>query len=102
MAFNYRYFNAAHSLGPTPMKRQNFPPQFQKLLDSHQSSLTHLAKAMERRGYRLSKQFLCQIGTGARAVPSLQLRRICETLMVSDEERKALNLAACRDNGFYV
>jgi len=81
---------------------RQFPLAFQKILVLKQTNYTHLAKAMERRGYKLTKQFLCQIGTGSRSVPSLQLQRICETLRLNEEERRVLNLAACRDNGFYV
>ncbi len=83
-------------------RRSNFPLEFQKCLVLHATNYAHLAKAMERRGYKVSKQFLCQMGTGARSVPPLQLARICETLNVPEDQRKALHLAACRDIGFYV
>lgn len=84
------------------MRRQNFPLEFQKVLVLKQSNYTHLAKAMERRGYKVSKAFLCQMGTGVRAVPALQLDRICDTLLLSEDQRRALSVAACRDNGFHV
>jgi DNA-binding Xre family transcriptional regulator len=83
-------------------KRSEFPLEFQRILIVKQSNYTHLGKAMERRGYTITKQFLCQLGTGVRPVPALQLSRICEVLGCNEEQRKALALAACRDNGFYV
>lgn len=82
--------------------RTHFPVEFQKVLVLKSTTYTHLSKAMERRGYKLSKQFLCQIGTGARAVPALQLNRICETLALDEDSKKLLNIAACRDNGFFL
>lgn len=83
-------------------KRANFPTEFQKILILKSTNYTHLEKAMARRGYSLSKQFICQMALGNRSVPALQLHRICDTLQCSEEERRALHLAACRDNGFYV
>ncbi len=84
------------------MNRNNFPLEFQKMLVLKQTNYAHLSKAMERRGYRLSKQFLCQIGTGVRSVPALQLGRICETLALAENEKRILHQAACRDQGFFV
>jgi DNA-binding Xre family transcriptional regulator len=82
--------------------RSSFPIEFQKVLVLKSTNYTHLCKAMERRGYRLSKQFLHQIGTGKVAVPALQLNRICETLQCSEDEKRNLSVAACRDNGFFL
>lgn len=82
--------------------RTSFPLEFQKILVLKQTNYTHLAKALERRGYRLSKQFLCQMGNGSRRVPSIQLNRVCDTLGCSADERRVLSLAACRDDGFLI
>lgn len=82
--------------------RHHFPLELQKLLIAKQSSYTHLAKAMERRGYAITKQFLSQIGKGIRPVPVEQLRRICETLGCDDAERHTLHRAACRDQGYEI
>ena len=83
-------------------KRSQFPLEFQKMLVLKSTNFQHLSKAMERKGYRLTKQFLWQIGTGKRGVPPKTLHRICETLKCSEDERRALALAACRDSGYFV
>jgi len=62
----------------------------------------HLAKSMERKGYRISKQFLHAMGTGMRSVPPGQLKRICDTLQCTKDEKRILTLAAVRDIGFEV
>lgn len=84
------------------MSRQAFPLEFQRVIILQETDYAHLSKAMARRGYRLSKQFIGQIAAGKRNVPPLQLRRICETLTLVESDRKTLALAACRDMGYEV
>ncbi len=84
------------------MTYSHFPLEFQKVLVLKSTNYAHLAKAMERRGYRATKQFIWQFGTGARAVPSLQLNRICETLQLDEDQKRALHRAACIDQGYFV
>lgn len=82
--------------------RAHFPVELGKLLNAKDSNFTHLAKAMERRGYPVSKQFVFQIGTGGRAVPVDRLKQICETLMLDEFERVRLHRAACLDRGYEI
>lgn len=84
------------------MNRTLFPLEFQKVLVAKQSNYAHLAKAMSRRGYRASKQFLGMLGMGQRRVPAEQLKRVCETLQLTEGERRRLHVAACIDMGFDV
>jgi hypothetical protein len=81
---------------------RSFPLEFQKMLVLKSTNYQHLSKAMERRGFKLSKQFLHAMGTGARSVPPGQLKRICDTLHCTIDERKTLALAAVRDLGFQL
>lgn len=84
------------------MQRNSFPLEFQKVILLKETDYAHLSKAMARRGYRLSKQFIGQIASGARKCPAEQLRRISETLQLDEYQRKLLSLAACRDMGYEV
>jgi len=84
------------------VNRNEFPREFAKLLVLRQTNRSHLAKAMERRGYRLSKQFLSQIANGIRSVPAVQLERIADTLALTSDEKITLSRAACRDQGYDV
>jgi len=83
-------------------KRHHLPLELQKVLIAKQSNYTHLAKAMERRGYPITKQFLSQIGKGIRPAPVVQLKRICETLGCDELERLMLHRAACKDQGYEI
>lgn len=67
---------------------------------ARESDYAHLAKAMARRGYRVSKQFIGMLALGQRRVPAQQLSRMCETLELTDVERRRLHKAACLDMGF--
>jgi hypothetical protein len=84
------------------MQRISFPIEFQKALVARETDYSHLAQAMYKRGYRLSKQAISQFGTGKRRVPPIQLVRMCETLGLTDLERKNLHRAACRDQGYEI
>jgi len=84
------------------MNNRCFPLEFQKMLVLKSTNYQHLSKAMERKGYKLSKQFLHQMGTGKRAVPPGQLLKICDTLRLNADEKRILALAAVRDLGFPV
>ena len=79
---------------------REFPLELQKLMVLKSTNYQHLAKSMERKGYKVSKQFLHAMGMGYRSVPPIQLKRICDTLNCTKEERKILTLAAVRDIGF--
>ena len=84
------------------MKRECFPKELAKVMVLKEVSQVGLTKAFERRGYRISKQFINQIATGRRSVPSLQLKRICDVLDLDDYQRVELGRAACRDQGYTV
>ena len=86
----------SHSNG----KRHCFPLEFQKALVSKETDATNLARDMTKRGYRISKQFLCFMATGDRRVPAEQLRRMCEVLQLDEVERLRLHRAAAIDYGF--
>ena len=83
-------------------KKTRFPLHFQRVLALRQLNYTHLSKLMERKGYKTTPQFIQQYGTGRRAVPSLQLKRICEVLELEHEEELMLHQAAARDQGYNV
>ena len=85
---------------PKALKRHVFPIEFQKALISRETDATNLARDMTKRGYRISKQFLCFMAAGDRRVPSEQLRRICEVLQLDEAERMKLHKAAAIDYGF--
>lgn len=84
------------------MQRNIFPLEFQKALTARQSNYNHLAKAMQRRGYRASKQFIGMLGLGQRRVPPEQLKRMCEALQLTEVEKLRLHRAACLDMGFEI
>lgn len=81
---------------------KEFPRELQKAMLAKNMERSYLLKAMERRGYRITRQFLEQMATGTRKVPIGQLRRIAEVLGLSDSERRLLHIAACRDMGYEV
>lgn len=85
---------------PTASKRHCFPIEFQKALISRETDAANLTKEMVKRGYRVSKQFMSFMATGARRVPAEQLRRICEVLKLDEAERRILHRAAAIDYGF--
>lgn len=80
--------------------RNNFPLEFQKALVSRETDQAGLLRAMERRGYRVTKQFMNMMARGERRVPANQLRKICEVLQLSEQDRHRLHLAAARDCGY--
>lgn len=80
----------------------NFPREFQKVLISGQIDNAGLAKAMTKRGFRISKQFIGQMISGKRKCPPRQLKRICETLLLDEFSRKQLHRAAAIDYGFDI
>jgi hypothetical protein len=80
----------------------SFPLEFQKVLVSRETDYARLSRSMAKRGYQLSKQFIGAIGTGSKKVPSEQLKRICETLRLDEQERRRLHRAAAIDHGFDV
>ena len=82
--------------------RHNFPVEFQKILIAKQSDYSRLARAMGKRGYRVTKQFIGMLGMGQRRVPVQQLKRFCEVLECTEEERRRLHRAACLDMGFEI
>jgi hypothetical protein len=82
--------------------RKEFPREFQKALLAHNMDYSYLAKAMERRGYRISRQFIGQVALGQRKIPSLQLQRMSEVLGLDQDERRRLHRAACLDMGYEV
>lgn len=84
------------------MNRHMFPLEFQKVMVVKETDYTRLSKAMARRGYRLSKQFIGAMALGHRKVPSGQLIRMCEVLELDETERRRLHKAACLDQGFDV
>ena len=84
------------------MHRHIFPLEFQKMLVVKHLNYEHLAKAMARRGHRLSKQFICMIATGTRPVPVGQLKKICESMELTEVERQRLHRAVCLDDGFEI
>ena len=83
-------------------RRLEFPLEFQKALIAKNYDYAYLSRAMERRGYRLSQQFIGQIALGQRKIPALQLQRISEVLELNRDERVRLHTAACRDMGYEV
>ena len=82
------------------MSSKAFPLEFQKALVSRESDYARLSKAMSKRGYRLSKQFIGMMALGNRRVPAEQLRRMCEVLRLDQDERRKLHTAAAKDYGF--
>ena len=80
----------------------NFPREFQKVLIASQLDNSGLAKAMTRRGFRISKQFIGMIASGKRNCPPRQLKRICETLLLDEFSRKQLHRAAAIDYGYDI
>jgi hypothetical protein len=82
------------------IKRHCFPVEFQKALISRETDQTNLARAMTKRGYRISKQFMSFMANGDRRVPAEQLRRMCEVLQLDEVERLKLHKAAAIDYGF--
>jgi hypothetical protein len=82
--------------------RALFPLEFQKLLVIKGTNNAHLQKAMARRGYRVTKQFIGLLANGYRRVPAQQLKRMCETLSCTREEAQRLHRAACIDMGFDI
>jgi hypothetical protein len=82
--------------------RAVFPLEFQKLLVLKGTNNAYLQKAMAKRGYRVSKQFIGHMANGHRRVPVQQLRRMCETLACSEDEARRLHRAACIDMGFDI
>ena len=83
-------------------KLKRFPREFQKVLVSHAMDYSSLAKAMTEKGYRITKQFIGFMGSGAKKVPPEQLRRICKTMKATDEERIVLSRSAAIDYGFEI
>ena len=81
-------------------KRYCFPLEFGKVLVSRETDGTNLARLMCKRGYRISKQFVCFMASGDRRVPPEQLNRICEVLHLDETERLRLHRAAAIDYGF--
>lgn len=81
-------------------KRHCFPLEFAKALISKETDGTNLAKAMTKRGYRISKQFIGFMANGDRRVPAEQLKRMCEVLQLDHIERLKLHRAAAIDYGF--
>ena len=79
---------------------KTFPLEFQKALVNHEMDYARLSKAMMRRGYRLSKQFIGMLANGSRCATPESLKRICETLQANEWERKNLHLAAAKDYGY--
>jgi len=87
---------------PGMNSRALFPLEFQKLLVIKGTNNAHLQKAMARRGYRVTKQFIGLLANGYRRVPAQQLKRMCETLSCTREEAQRLHRAACIDMGFDI
>ena len=81
-------------------KRHCFSIELAKALISRETDQTNLARAMTKRGYRISKQFIGAIANGERRVPAEQLRRMCEVLQLDEVERLRLHRAAAIDYGF--
>ena len=77
-----------------------FPLEFQKALVNHEMDYARLAKAMNRHGYKLSKQFLGMIGSGKRNATPETMRRICEVMQCPELERRTLHIAAAKDVGY--
>ena len=82
--------------------RALFPLEFQKILVLKGTNNAYLQKAMARRGYRVTKQFIGLLANGHRRVPAQQLNRMCETLGCSRDEARRLHRAACIDAGFDI
>jgi len=81
-------------------KRYCFPLEFQKALVARQMDYARTARAMNKRGYPVSKQYIGMLGGGQRNAPPEQVRRICEVLGLADDERKQLHKAAAIDVGY--
>jgi len=81
---------------------KHFPLEFQKALVNHEMDDARLARAMGRRGYGITKQFLGQVRNGLRNVSPESLRRICETLQCDEMERGKLHTAAARYVGYEI
>ena len=79
-----------------------FPVEFQKALVSKECDQAMVVKAMCRRGYRISKQFLNMIATGSRRVPGAQLKKISEVMGLDEEQRRRLHRAAAIDAGYEI
>jgi len=84
------------------MHRHMFPLEFQKALIQREVTYDRLAKAMGKRGYRISKQFIGMLALGQRRVPATQLKRMCETLELDEVAKLRLHKAACIDMGFEI
>jgi hypothetical protein len=84
------------------MNRHLFPLEFQKIMVLRESTYDRLAKAMGKRGYRISKQFIGMLALGQRRVPAQQLKRMCEVLELDQLARQRLHKAACIDMGFDI
>ena len=84
------------------VNRVNFPVEFQKALIAKETDQASLVRAMERKGHRITKQFLNDLARGQKRVPGFQLQKICETLQLDEFERRRLHWAAALDAGFQL
>ena len=80
--------------------RVHFPVEFQKALINKETDQAGLVRSMERKGHRITKQFLNDLARGHKRVPGFQLQKICETLQLDEFERRRLHWAAALDAGF--
>lgn len=84
------------------MNRMNFPREFQKVLIAGQLDNAGLTRAMTKRGFRVTKQFIGLIANGKRRCTPRQINRICETLLLDEFSRRQLHRAAAIDYGYEI